>query len=88
MPVPPCIVARKNLGSPFHDVRRPFYRHLRPPPPPHQVTDGWYPMEASLDGALAHFLHKGNKIASGTKLAVSNASLEAGGGPVVPTSSK
>eukprot|EP00903_Cladosiphon_okamuranus_P021110 g19393.t1 len=52
-----------------------------------EVTDGWYPMEASLDGALAHFLQKGNKIAPGTKLAVSNASLEAGAGPVVPASS-
>lgn len=45
-------------------------------------------MEASFDGALAHFLQKGNKIAPGTKLAVSNASLEAGAGPVVPTPSE
>lgn len=54
----------------------------------HQVTDGWYPMDASLDGALAYFLRKGEKIVPGTKLAVSNASLEAGAGAVVPTSSR
>ncbi|CAN0170091.1 unnamed protein product, partial [Hapterophycus canaliculatus] len=42
-----------------------------------EVTDGWYPIDASLDGALAHFLRKGHKITPGTKLAVSNASLEA-----------
>lgn len=40
-------------------------------------------MDASLDGALAHFLRRGKKIVPGTKLAVSNASLEAGTGPVV-----
>ncbi|CAM9846292.1 unnamed protein product, partial [Sphacelaria rigidula] len=51
-----------------------------------QVTDGWYSVEASLDDALAHFLRRnkaatstsGAKIAPGTKLAISNATLEPG----------
>lgn len=42
-----------------------------------KVTDGWYPVDASLDDALAHFLRRGN-IVPGTKLAVSNATLEPG----------
>lgn len=44
-----------------------------------KVTDGWYPVDASLDEALAHFLRRG-KIVPGTKLSLSNAALEAGGG--------
>ncbi|CAM9862520.1 unnamed protein product, partial [Ectocarpus sp. 8 AP-2014] len=48
-----------------------------------EVTDGWYPIDAALDGALAHFLRRGKgKIAPGTKLAIANAALEAGAGPV------
>ncbi|CAN0550498.1 unnamed protein product, partial [Ectocarpus sp. 12 AP-2014] len=48
-----------------------------------KVTDGWYPIDAALDGALAHFLRRGKgKIAPGTKLAIANAALEAGAGPI------
>lgn len=48
-----------------------------------EVTDGWYSIDAALDGALAHFLRRGKgKIAPGTKLAIANAALEAGAGPV------
>ncbi|CAN0456704.1 unnamed protein product, partial [Laminaria digitata] len=50
-----------------------------------EVTDGWYPVDASLDEALAHFLRRG-KIVPGTKLSLSNASLEAGGGTSTSTS--
>ena len=42
-----------------------------------KVTDGWYPVEASLDEVLAHFLRRG-QIVPGTKLAVSNAALDPG----------
>ncbi|CAN0425139.1 unnamed protein product, partial [Ectocarpus fasciculatus] len=48
-----------------------------------KVTDGWYPIDVALDGALAHFLRRGKgKITPGTKLAIANASLEAGAGPI------
>lgn len=49
------------------------------------MTDGWYPVDASLDDALAHFLRRGN-IVPGTKLAVTNATLEPGTTTTTPTS--
>lgn len=44
-----------------------------------KVTDGWYPVDASLDEALAHFVRKGT-IVPGTKLAICNAAVESGAG--------
>jgi BRCA2, oligonucleotide/oligosaccharide-binding, domain 1 len=44
-----------------------------------ELTDGWYPVDATLDGALSFYASRG-RIAVGDKLALSGAVLSAGSG--------